>query len=78
MSERTILEKIRKVAARRQALWGKTTPLTTADRAAIARLTGELEALWEQQRGKLARQRWTSGRRSAKSGTTASRRRTAA
>ena len=78
MSDKTILEKIRKVAGQRQALWSKTSPLTAADRAAIARLTGELEALWEQQRGELARRRWTPGRRSVKAGATASRRRTAA
>jgi hypothetical protein len=73
-----ILEKIRKLAEQRQALWSKSSPLTTEERAAIARLTGELEALWEQQRGELARPRTTPGRRSVKTGSPSSRRRTAA
>ncbi len=78
MSGNTTLEKIRRLAERRQALWSKPSPLTAADREAIARLTGELEALWEQQRGELARQRAVPGRRSVKTGTASSRRRTAA
>ena len=77
MSEKTILERIRRVAEQRQALWSKTTPLTTTERAAIVRLTGELEALWEQQRGDLARKRWAPARRSSKAAAP-SRRRTAA
>jgi len=78
VSGTTILEKIRRVAERRQALWSKSSPLTAEDRAAIARLTGELEALWEQQRGELARGRGTPARRSVKTGSPSSRRPTAA
>ena len=78
MSGNTTLEKIRRLAERRQALWSKTSPLTAADREAIARLTRELEALWEQQRGELAQRRPAPARRSVKTGTASSRRRSAA
>ena len=78
MSGSTILEKIRRVAERRQALWSKPSPLTAADREAIARLTGELEALWEQQRGELARRPAATARRPVKTGTVSSRKRSAA
>ncbi len=78
MSATTILEKIRRLAEQRQALWSKSSPLTAADRAAIARLTGELEALWEQHRGELARHRGIPAHRTMKAGPSSSRRRTAA
>ena len=71
MPESTTLEKIRKLAERRQTLWGKAPGLTTAERADIMRLTTELEALWEQHRMELARRhlgpdrRYTSRGRSA-------------
>ena len=59
------LEKIRRIAERRQALWSKAPGLTVAEKAEISRLTSELEALWEQHRVALAGRRWGSGRRSA-------------
>jgi len=55
MTETVALGKIRRLAERRQALWGKAPALTAAERAEISRLTAELEALWEQHRIDLAR-----------------------
>jgi hypothetical protein len=77
MSENATLEKIRRLAERRQALWSKMSSLTAADRATIVRITRELEALWEQHRVDLARRRGSS-RRSAKAGGASPRRSTAA
>ena len=79
MSGTTTLEKIRKVAEKRQALWSKMSSLTAADRATIGQLTAELEGLWEQHRAQLAKRPTSPDRRPAKPGGTASsRRRTAA
>jgi hypothetical protein len=77
MSENATLEKIRRLAERRQALWSKMSSLTAADRGTIVRITGELEALWEQHRVELARRR-DAGRRPAKTGSASPRRSTAA
>lgn len=65
------LEKIRKLAERRQTLWGKAPALTTAERADIVRLTTELEALWEQHRMELARRQLGPDRRSTSRGRSA-------
>lgn len=78
MAETATLEKIRKLAERRQALWSKVSSLTAADRAAIVRLTAELEALWQQHRADLATRRASQGRRAARAGSASSRRSTAA
>lgn len=78
ISGTTTLEKIRRLAGKRQALWSKMSSLTVADRAAIVRLTQELESLWEQHRLELARRGVSQVRRPAKSGAVSSRRRTAA
>jgi hypothetical protein len=78
MSETGTLEKIRRLAERRQALWAKMSSLTTADRAAIVRLTGELEALWEQHRVELTRRRVGAGRQPERPATAPTRKRTAA
>ena len=56
------LEKIRRIAERRQALWSKAPGLTAAEKAEIGRLTSELESLWEQHRVALAEGRWAAGR----------------
>jgi len=56
------LEKIRRIAERRQALWSKAPGLTVAEKAEIGKLTSELEALWEQHRAALAGRRWGAGR----------------
>jgi hypothetical protein len=63
MAETTTLERIRKLAERRQALWSKAPALTIAERADIVRLTTELEGLWEQHRMELARSQAGAGRR---------------
>jgi hypothetical protein len=75
IAETGTLEKIRRLAEKRQSLWSKMSSLTIADRASIVRLTQDLEALWEQHRVELAQRsvRWP-----AKSGPASSRRRTAA
>ncbi len=78
MSGTTTLEKIRKTAERRQALWSKMSSLTGADRENIVRLTRTLEALWEQHRGELARRRVQPGRRPPGRSTPSPRKRTAA
>lgn len=78
MTETATLEKIRKLAERRQALWSKMSSLTAADRATIIRLTTELEGLWEQHRVELAARRGSQGRRPARAGAASSRRSTAA
>ncbi len=57
MSGNATLEKIRRLAERRQALWSKMSSLTAADRATIVRLTKELEAQWEHHRVELTRRR---------------------
>jgi hypothetical protein len=75
IAETGTLEKIRRLAEKRQSLWSKMSSLTIADRASIVRLTQDLEALWEQHRVELAQR---SVRRPAKSGPASSRRRTAA
>jgi hypothetical protein len=77
MSGNATLEKIRRLAERRQALWSKMSSLTAVDRAAIIRITRELEALWEQHRVELTRRR-AAGRRQAKPGGASPRRSTAA
>jgi hypothetical protein len=77
MSGNATLEKIRRLAERRQALWSKMSSLTAADRATIVRITRELEAQWEQHRVELA-QRRGSGRRQVKPGGASPRRSTAA
>jgi hypothetical protein len=59
------LEKIRRIAERRQALWSKAPGLTVAEKTEISRLTSELESLWEQHRVALAGRRWGAGRRAA-------------
>ncbi len=78
IAETPTLEKIRRLAEKRQALWSKMSSLTLADRASIVRLTQDLEALWEQHRVELAQRSVSQVRRSAKSGAASSRRRTAA
>jgi len=78
ISGTTTLEKIRRLAEKRQALWSKMSALTVADRAAIVRLTQDLESLWEQHRLELARRGLSQVRRLAKGGAASSRRRTAA
>ena len=78
MSGNTTLEKIRRQAERRQALWSKMSSLTAADRETIVRLTKELEALWEQHRVELAQRRVSVGRRPAKTTAGSPRRSTAA
>ncbi|TMI79729.1 MAG: hypothetical protein E6H04_10065 [Bacillati bacterium ANGP1] len=76
MTETTTLEKIRKLAERRQALWSKAPALTIAERADIVRLTTELEGLWEQHRTELARSQ--ASRRGTRTGPPPSRGRSAA
>ena len=78
MSGNATLEKIRRLAQRRQALWSKMSSLTAADRATIVRLTKELEALWEHHRVELTRRRVGPSRRPAKIGAGSPRRSTAA
>ena len=78
IAETPTLEKIRRLAEKRQALWSKMSSLTIADRASIVRLTQDLEALWEQHRVELVQRSASQVHRSAKSGAASSRRRTAA
>lgn len=66
MTETAALGKIRRLAERRQALWGKAPALTATERAEISRLTAELEALWEQHRLELARSNQGPQRRAAR------------
>jgi hypothetical protein len=77
-SGNTTIEKIRKLAEKRQALWSKMSSLTVADRAAIVRLTQDLEALWEQHRLELAQRSVSQIRPRAKGVAASARRRTAA
>jgi hypothetical protein len=78
MPETGTIEKITRLAERRQALWNKAPALTAIQRAEISRLTADLEALWEQHRIELARPKFVSRRRPARAGTSSTRRRTAA
>jgi hypothetical protein len=78
MSGNTTLEKIRRLAERRQTLWSKMSSLTAADRATIVQLTKELEALWEHHRVELAKRRVSPNRRPAKISAGSPRRSTAA
>ena len=72
-------EKIKRLAARRQALWAKAPALTMGERAELSKLTSDLDMLWEQHRSELARTQLVPPRRpGSRNGASPPRKRSAA
>jgi hypothetical protein len=74
----TTAEKIKRFAARRQALWAKAPALSIGERAELTKLTSDLDMLWEQHRSELARTQLVPPRRPSRNGSSPPRRSSAA